>query len=250
MDFERNPTEAGWLMAENPGLMLAVARQGASDRRLRLVAVACCRAAWPHLPPYPEEDARDAECLALLELAERYADGTAKYGEMMAARRSLAGTGVPRGGPPGRKIAAAWFASAKDPTDTSGYALTRLLGEAWRGRSELEMPSTRVRFGWLGHGEQTAVDWVAACMALVAVVRDVFGNPFRKVKFDKKWRTDTAVALARQMYDSRDFSAMPILADALQDAGCENEDILTHCRDTAARHARGCWVCDLVLGKS
>jgi len=52
------------------------------------------------------------------------------------------------------------------------------------------------------------------------------------------------------MYDSRDFGAMPILADALQDAGCENEDILTHCRDTAARHARGCWVCDLVLGKS
>lgn len=85
---------------------------------------------------------------------------------------------------------------------------------------------------------------------MVAVVRDVFGNPFRKVTFDAKWRTDTTVALARQMYDSRDFSAMPILADALQDAGCENEDILTHCRDTAARHARGCWVCDLVPGKA
>lgn len=106
MDFERNPTEAGWLIAQNPGLMLAVARKGASERRMRLVAVACCRAAWPHLPPYPAEDARDAECLALLELAERYADGTAKYGEMMAARRSLAGTGVPRGGPAGRKIPA------------------------------------------------------------------------------------------------------------------------------------------------
>ena len=51
------------------------------------------------------------------------------------------------------------------------------------------------------------------------------------------------------MYDSRDFSLMPILADALQDAGCENEHILNHCRDTEAKHVRGCWVVDLVLGK-
>ena len=59
---------------------------------------------------------------------------------------------------------------------------------------------------------------------------------------------DTAVALARQMYESRDFSAMPILADALQDAGCDNEDILSHCRSDGP-HVRGCWVVDLVLGK-
>ncbi|MCI0699875.1 MAG: hypothetical protein L0241_02155, partial [Planctomycetia bacterium] len=63
------------------------------------------------------------------------------------------------------------------------------------------------------------------------------------------WRTDTALSLARQMYESREFSAMPILADALQDAGCENEDILNHCRDTSQVHVRGCWVVDLVLGK-
>ena len=50
------------------------------------------------------------------------------------------------------------------------------------------------------------------------------------------------------MYESRDFSAMPILADALQDAGCDNDDILNHCRDPV-RHVRGCWVVDLVLGK-
>jgi hypothetical protein len=51
------------------------------------------------------------------------------------------------------------------------------------------------------------------------------------------------------MYQARDFSAMPILADALQDAGCDNDDVLTHCRDTAQPHVRGCWVVDLVLGK-
>jgi hypothetical protein len=52
------------------------------------------------------------------------------------------------------------------------------------------------------------------------------------------------------MYESRDFSAMPILADALQDAGCENEDVLSHCRNTLLAHVRGCWVVDAVLGKT
>jgi hypothetical protein len=83
----------------------------------------------------------------------------------------------------------------------------------------------------------------------VAVIRDLFGNPFRTVSCSPEWRTDTAVSLARQMYEARDFSAMPILADALQDAGCENEDVLNHCRDTNQPHVRGCWVVDLVLGK-
>jgi hypothetical protein len=82
------------------------------------------------------------------------------------------------------------------------------------------------------------------------LVRDIFGNPFRPVSFSQEWRTDTAVSLARTMYDSRDFSAMPILADALQDAGCDSEDILSHCRDAEQAHVRGCWVVDRVLGKA
>jgi hypothetical protein len=78
--------------------------------------------------------------------------------------------------------------------------------------------------------------------------RDIFGNPFRAVRFSSEWRTDTAVSLARAMYESREFGAMPILADALQDAGCDNE-VLAHCRDANQTHVRGCWVVDLVLGK-
>ena len=77
---------------------------------------------------------------------------------------------------------------------------------------------------------------------------EAFGNPFRPVTFSPEWRTDTAVLLARTMYDAREFSAMPILADALQDAGCDSDDILAHCRGPGP-HVRGCWVVDLVLGK-
>ena len=80
-------------------------------------------------------------------------------------------------------------------------------------------------------------------------MHDIFGNPFRPVAFDPAWRTSTAVELARQMYEAREFSAMPILADALQDAGCENADVLGHCRGPGP-HVRGCWVVDLLLGKA
>jgi hypothetical protein len=79
---------------------------------------------------------------------------------------------------------------------------------------------------------------------------DIFGsNPYELPQVDPPWRTDTVVSLARQMYESREFSAMPILADALQDAGCEHPDVLDHCRGSGP-HVRGCWVVDLVLGKT
>jgi hypothetical protein len=87
------------------------------------------------------------------------------------------------------------------------------------------------------------------CGSQLEPLHRIFGNPFRPVTFSPEWRTDTAVALALQMYESRDFTAMPILADALQDTGCSDERILNHCRDASATHVRGCWVVDLVLGK-
>jgi hypothetical protein len=80
------------------------------------------------------------------------------------------------------------------------------------------------------------------------LLRDVFGNPFRPVVFEPSWATATVVSLARSVYEARDFVPMPILADALQDAGCADEAILGHCRG-AGPHVRGCWVVDLVLGK-
>jgi hypothetical protein len=79
-------------------------------------------------------------------------------------------------------------------------------------------------------------------------LRDIFGNPFRPVTADPRWLTSTAVALARTIYTDRAFDRLPILADALEDMGCDNADVLTHCRGDGP-HVRGCWVTDLVLGK-
>ena len=79
-----------------------------------------------------------------------------------------------------------------------------------------------------------------------ALVRDIFGNPFRPITFGPKWRTSTVVALASGIYQERAFDRLPILADALQDAGCEHPDILGHCRGPGP-HARGCFVVDLLL---
>lgn len=84
--------------------------------------------------------------------------------------------------------------------------------------------------------------------AQAQLLRDLFGPPFRDVVFGPSWRTEAVVGLARGMYESRDFGPMPVLADALEDAGCAEADVLAHCRGDGP-HVRGCWVVDLVLGK-
>jgi hypothetical protein len=77
----------------------------------------------------------------------------------------------------------------------------------------------------------------------------IFGNPFRPASFRSEWRTSTVLGLAESIYAWRAFDRLPILADALEDAGCDDKDMLTHCR-TDPEHARGCWVVDLILGKN
>jgi hypothetical protein len=80
------------------------------------------------------------------------------------------------------------------------------------------------------------------------LLRCIFGNPFRPVAFPPAWRSETAVALATAIYADRAFDRLPILADALEESGCDHSDVLAHCRGPGP-HARGCWVVDAVLGK-
>jgi hypothetical protein len=82
-------------------------------------------------------------------------------------------------------------------------------------------------------------------------LREIFGNPFRPVAVEPswlRWQDGTVVRIARAIYDERAFDRLPILADALEEAGCTNTDILSHCRQSGG-HVRGCWVVDLLLGK-
>ncbi|HVK19346.1 MAG TPA: hypothetical protein VM533_20600 [Fimbriiglobus sp.] len=120
------------------------------------------------------------------------------------------------------------------------------------------------------HGELRWWDWLtdvrpvavpttpdeAADSILFGIFRDhlpllrcIVGNPFRPVACDPSWRTSTAVGLADAIYSERSFDRLPILADALEEAGCTHPDVLAHCRGDGP-HARGCWVVDLILGKS
>jgi hypothetical protein len=100
----------------------------------------------------------------------------------------------------------------------------------------------------IGVSTQSGSGFATAGARQSAFLREIFGNPFRPVECAPSWLTLDVVALAQGIYADRAFDRMPILADALQDAGCMNEDVLSHCRDAALTHARGCWVVDLLLG--
>jgi hypothetical protein len=141
-----------------------------------------------------------------------------------------------------------------------GRASTEELEEAGRAAREAAGEAARLAgVGW--NAAQTAADTTdtpaaaaerAARMAADAdLVREVFGNPFRTVNVDPAWLAwggGTVVQLARVIYEERRFCDLPVLADALEDAGCGDPDILSHCR-VPARHARGCWALDLMLAR-
>lgn len=85
------------------------------------------------------------------------------------------------------------------------------------------------------------------------MLRDIFGPlPFRSVTIEPSlliWNNRAIERLGQVIYEDKAFDRMPILADALEEAGCHDEDILTHCRQQEGHHSRGCWVVDLLLGK-
>ena len=219
-------TERQWLNAKSTVEMHPRCRRDRKRdlRKERLFACACCRRLWDRLS--------DVRSRAVVEAAENYADGLIDKAALARARVEA--------------VRATRFAPAPAPGSSySPEAAVECLGNlepydvffACTGRVVMAAASYRVN-------TRRAEEAVQA-----KLLRDIFGNPFRPVAFSPDWRTDTAVSLARQMYESREFSAMPILADALQDAGCNDEAILSHCRDAEQVHVRGCWVADLVLGK-
>jgi hypothetical protein len=134
-----------------------------------------------------------------------------------------------------------------DEYDRTGAAELQCHGSAW-GPKHLDpwvFASYAASQGYrLSPNRSAIVD----IKALVGLLYCVFGNPFRKVTIDPAWVTPTVASVAQAAYDQRAFDRLPILADALEDAGCDSADILNHCRQPG-EHVRGCWVVDLLLGK-
>jgi hypothetical protein len=222
-------TESHWLTSTSTFVFFHHLAQlpDRSDRKSRLAAVACCRRAAEWLP--------DLLLAEVIDESERCADDPEGWRRLFTLNRKVREYhDRMRGGTEALDLEHSEFISAVDvltgwpidPTDCFEWCRDAICGHDDFGA---------------GRGET---------LFQIDLIYDIFGNPFRPVPYDPSWRTSAAVSLASQIYESRDFAAMPILADALQDAGCDHADILAHCRDANAVHVRGCWVVDLVLGKS
>ncbi len=205
-------TEAEWRSCGDPGPMLEFLRGRAADRKLRLFAVACCRRTFPLLT--------DESSRAAVDRAEQFADRAASYGELYRAARRA--SEVPQDpsypvAPPHSavhasehaRVAAQLVAAAPD---NDLFTLTgHIVGYSAIAASGLAGDADRGNW----HGEMTS-RMASENQAQAALVRDVFG--------------------------------MPILGDALLDAGCDDDEVVAHCR-AGVGHVRGCWIVDLCLGR-
>jgi hypothetical protein len=221
---ESGMTEAEWLAATDPRWLLEHLGRKAHSRKLRLFAVACCRRAW--------EQIQDETCRRAVEVAERYADRQASNQEREQVSRAVAARCAPR-----------------------VSTFLNLTYHVVRGTRYTFVMAyiAAARANWIvtgspgSEGPATEAESVAQCHLL----RDIYGNPFRPVALDPAWLAwngGTVRKLAQAVYDERAFERLPVLADALEEAGCTNAAALSHCRQPA-EHVRGCWVVDLLLGK-
>jgi hypothetical protein len=205
----------------------------ASDRKLRLFAVRCCLAV--------EHLVRDRDLLELSIMTEAHAGGVVTAAELQDAAQQgwaryvalCADRPYPiKQVPP----AHAAFLHAADPQDKK------------RDRGKYQADEDFPYPSWTALLVKDAIGGTGELQ--VHLLHDIFGPlPFRDIAADPSWLTSDVLLLARGIYEEKAFDRMPILADALQDAGCNNDDILNHCRAENWEHVRGCWVIDLLLGR-
>jgi hypothetical protein len=215
-----------WASCDDPKEMVCAMRGKVSDRKNRLFNVACCRRIW-HLFRKP------AVHEAIL-VGERYADGLADREQLRAALRVIhqERARTPAGLAAAHAIQAAGFVAAEFREDFPFAAASEAAVALWYYVPEDQRDAARHR------------ELLAECELL----REILGNPFRRVSLKRDWLTPGVLALAGALYEERDFAAMPVLADALEEAGCTCAEVLDHLRGPNG-HVRGCWVLDLVLAR-
>jgi hypothetical protein len=232
-----------WTYWSDPGAMLETIRRDfrhrASARKLRLLGCACFHRAWHLLT--------DPRARRVVQLSELVADGLASQEELNAAVTPLI-----------REVhqaaVDAFEAAHSDPIDHrdrdvfarlpppmgASYAVVL----AWTTQEALVVRGALEMLAVLA-GEEAGAERRAQCH----LIRDVFGNPFKPVAVDPawlRWNNGFVANMAQVIYDDYTFGDLPILADALEEAGCDNKDVLQHCR-SRKDHVRGCWVIDSLL---
>jgi hypothetical protein len=240
-------TQAEWLACHDVNEMLdylkeeaKVVRSLKGRRKLRLFACGCCRQVWQLI-----EDCRSRR---LVELSEQLADGLAVPTDLAEAEAAA------RSAKSDADVASAGFSSMTHIRRVGaaiGAALQTVAKEshaAARKSSGLALCS----MGGFWSIEEPNPAWEAQEKRQTDLLQCIFGNLFHSLKVTPTWLTwnnGTARRIAQAIYEERAFDRLPILADALEEAGCTDADILNHCRQPG-EHARGCWVVDLLLGKS
>jgi len=227
-------TEAEWLACESIDEMLWFHRGAATPRKLRLLACASCRRLWDLLTSRADREA--------VEVAERYADRAVPDARRAEARRKTSPTLKLR-------------ERLGNPFNPAHFAVGRTRDQAsevrhclFGARNAASIAET-LRTGTFGSALRD--EEVAHC----ALAREIFGNPFCPVRLNRAWLTPAVTSLAQVAYDTRilpsghlDPAHLTVLTDALEEAGCTNPEVLSHCR-SGGEHVRGCWVLDLLTGR-
>lgn len=218
-----------WLTENDPEAMVRYLQEkGQSDRKLRLFMVACC----DQIQDYYGSTLADPQ--SYIRVAEAYADGQTSGEEL---EKAYSWTGEMSGWDcPLFAISCACHADVAQGLDEIlPFVLWPDLGwneMNWRGPPPQEESSV--------HGEQK--------VAIATLLREMFRGPRAPVLRPKPWRTDSVLGIAQTIYQKKQFEDMPVLGDALEDAGCDQEEALSHCRE-GDHHARGCWLLDLLLDR-
>ncbi len=246
-------TEAEWLACADPMPMLEFLRGRASDRKLRLFAVACCRRIWPLLT--------DERSQRGVEIGERYADGLASEADLEAARQSAArlayedeqfhfATDEPQGDYRAAHAhafeQAAMSFAGRDSISVANLAAGEV-AEALAGCPGVKADAADLLI------------FVAEMSVNCGLLRDILGSPFRHSlplpPSVLAWNDGTVRRIAKGIYEERlmpagalDTARLAFLADTFLEAGCDNEELIAHCRSEGP-HFRGCWAIDLILDK-
>jgi hypothetical protein len=257
-------TESEWLAYKDPESLesylwqsLPKGQTRLNFRKLGLFCVACCRRIWPLL--IDERSRRAVECFEnhLDQLPNHIIDEEV-IADAMAAEDHLRELYIQN---PGHLTAAYLIATEtvyiliqELSLGCSRAAVQKSTASALT-RSQMRPDQPHRMLDLCGDGSGVNFDVpqpspaTDELQAQANLLRDIFGNPFHPVIIDPSWQSNNVLELARNIYQEKAFDGIPVLADALEESGCNGTQLLDHCRQPKS-HVRGCWAIDLILGKT